>query len=105
MMKRTTALIAALAMAAAPGAALSAPASTPPRSGDISPSHDTGQPNQSCEELGNQPGQSMSNDGSAFSPDGKAGTVYAGEQTNINDKNSASVSQYDVACLHNQSHR
>jgi hypothetical protein len=29
--------------------------------------------------------------------------MYAGEQDGINNKNTASVSQYDVACLHNQS--
>lgn len=57
----------------------------------------TGQPNQSCEDLGNQPGQSMSAPGSAFNPDGTAGTKYAGEQPQ-NSRNSASVSQYDVAC-------
>ncbi len=57
----------------------------------------TGQPNQSCEDLGNQPGRSMSAPGSAFNPDGKAGSVYAGEQPQ-NSRNTASVSQYDVAC-------
>jgi hypothetical protein len=63
----------------------------------------TGQPNQDCEELGNQPGNSMNNSGSAFSPTGQSGSVYAGEQTNINDKNTVSVSQYDQACAVNQS--
>ena len=57
----------------------------------------TGQPSQSCEDLGNQPGRSMSAPGSAFNPDGKAGSVYAGEQPQ-NSRNMASVSQYDVAC-------
>ena len=57
----------------------------------------TGQPNQNCETLGNQPGNSMSAPGSAFNPDGKAGSVYAGEQPQ-NSRNTASVSQYDVAC-------
>ena len=57
----------------------------------------TGQPNQSCEDLGNQPGNSMSAPGSAFNPNGTAGGVYAGEQPQ-NSRNSASVSQYDVAC-------
>jgi len=57
----------------------------------------TGQPSQDCESLGNQPGNSMSAPGSAFNPDGKAGSVYAGEQTQ-NSRNTASVSQYDVAC-------
>ena len=101
-MKRiVTLLIAATALASAAGFA--APTSTPPSSGDISPAHDTRQPNQSCEDLANQPGQSIDASGSAFSPSGTSGAVYAGEQTNINDKNTASVSQYDVACFHNQS--
>jgi hypothetical protein len=57
----------------------------------------TGQPGQDCESLGNQPGRSMSAPGSAFNPDGKAGSVYAGTQPQ-NSGNTASVSQYDVAC-------
>ena|SRR5437867_9587801 len=57
----------------------------------------TGQPNQSCEELGNQPGSAASAPGSAFNPNGKAGSVYAGNQPQ-NSRNTASVSQYDVAC-------
>ncbi|BAL22618.1 hypothetical protein [Azoarcus sp. KH32C] len=57
----------------------------------------TGQPNQSCEDTPNQPGHSISAPGSAFNPDGKAGTVYAGEQPQ-NSNNPKSVSQYDVAC-------
>jgi len=56
-----------------------------------------GQPNQSCEEQPNTPGRSASAPGSAFNPDGIAGTVYAGKQPQ-NSKNPMSVSQYDVAC-------
>jgi len=56
-----------------------------------------GQPNQSCEQQPNTPGRSASARGSAFNPDGIAGTVYAGEQTQ-NSTNPLSVSQYDVAC-------
>jgi len=56
-----------------------------------------GQPNQSCEDQPNRPGQSASAPGSAFNPDGIAGTHYAGEQRQ-NSKNPMSVSQYDVAC-------
>jgi hypothetical protein len=65
-----------------------------------SPSH-TGQPNQSCGSATalNTPGNAASASGSAFNPDGKAGTVYAGEQPQ-NSRNTASVSQYDVACAH-----
>jgi hypothetical protein len=57
----------------------------------------TGQPNKSCEQTPNTPGSSASAPGSAFNPTGKAGSVYAGEQPQ-NSRNTASVSQYDVAC-------
>ena len=40
----------------------------------------TGQPNQSCADSTTRPGHASSAPGSAFTPDGKAGTVYAGEQ-------------------------
>jgi hypothetical protein len=58
----------------------------------------TGQPNQSCEDVGVRPGHAINAPGSAFNPDGVAGTVYAGEQPQ-NSRNSHSVSQYDVACF------
>jgi hypothetical protein len=104
-MKSVISTIAATALAIAPAASFAAPTSTPPTSGSISPAHDTGQPGASCEDLGNQPGNSGSadNTGSAFSENGQSGTVYAGEQANVNDKNTASVSQYDQACAVNQS--
>ena len=57
-----------------------------------------GQPNQSCEDAGVTPGNSASAPGSAFNPDGVAGTMYAGEQPQ-NSVNPKSVSQYDVACF------
>jgi|SRR5947207_374201 len=58
-----------------------------------------GQPNQSCEDPGSlTPGHSASAPGSAFNPDGVAGTMYAGEQPQ-NSVNPKSVSQYDVACF------
>jgi hypothetical protein len=66
------------------------------------PTHATGQPNQSCETTGTTPGRSASAPGSAFNPEGKAGTQYAGEKPQ-NSRNTASVSQYDVACA-NQPH-
>jgi hypothetical protein len=47
---------------------------------------------------GSRPGNAVSASGSAFNPDGQAGTVYAGEQDN-NNNNPKSVSQYDVACF------
>jgi hypothetical protein len=58
----------------------------------------TGQPNQSCEDQPTRPGKAASAQGSAFNPDGIAGTHYAGEQPQ-NSKNPKSVSQYDVACF------
>jgi hypothetical protein len=61
--------------------------------------HTTGQPNQSCGSATapNTPGNSAAAPGSAFNPDGKSGTVYAGQQPQ-NSNNPNSVSQYDVAC-------
>src|SRR5437773_35762 len=56
-----------------------------------------GQPGAGCADCSSTPGQSASAPGSAFNPDGKAGTVYAGEQPQ-NSRNPNSVSQYDVAC-------
>lgn len=102
----TIKLLAAVAVAFAPGGALGAPttANGPPAPLSISPHHATQQPNQSCEELGNQPGNAFNASGSAFNfVDGTAGTVYAGNNDPINDKNTASVSQYDVACEMNNS--
>jgi hypothetical protein len=66
------------------------------------PTHATGQRNQSCETTGSRPGNSATAPGSAFNPDGKAGTQYAGEKPQ-NSRNTVSVSQYDVACA-NQPH-
>ncbi len=65
----------------------------------VAPPHTTGQPNQSCGSISapNTPGNAVAAPGSAFNPDGKAGTVYAGEQPQ-NSRNPVSVSQYDVAC-------
>jgi hypothetical protein len=61
----------------------------------------TGQPNQSCgsSTAPNTPGNAASAPGSAFNPDGNAGTKYAGQQPQ-NSNNTASVSQYDAACSH-----
>lgn len=64
----------------------------------------TGQPNQSCQDInsGNTgpfyPGNTSTAPGSAFNEtSGNAGGMYAGSQPQ-NSRNSASVSQYDVAC-------
>lgn len=73
-----------------------------------SPQHATGQPNQSCQTLvangqGSYPGNSSSSPGAPFNEtNGKAGGQYAGSQPQ-NSRNTASVSQYDVACS-NQPH-
>lgn len=63
-----------------------------------------GQPDQSCQDIngGNTgpsyPGNASTAPGSAFNEtDGIAGAMYAGSQPQ-NSNNSASVSQYDVAC-------
>ena len=61
----------------------------------------TGQPGVECEDI--RPGRSASAPGSAFNEDGKAGTRYAGTQPQ-NSRNSASISQYDVACAHQPAH-
>ena len=61
----------------------------------------TGQPGVECEDV--RPGRSASAPGSAFNEEGKAGTRYAGEQPQ-NSRNTASVSQYDVACIHQPQH-
>jgi hypothetical protein len=53
-----------------------------------------------CEDI--QPGKSSLAWGSAFNPNGVAGTAYAGEQ-DVNSKNPKSVSQYDVACFQQES--
>jgi len=70
-----------------------------------SPQHTTGQPMQSCETTGSPPGGSGSapGGGSPFTgEDSTSGTHYAGSAPQ-NSRNSASVSQYDVACA-NQPH-
>jgi hypothetical protein len=80
-----------LAVALASGTAFANPSSSP------------GQPSQSCEDQTTRPGNASSAPGSAFNPDGVAGTHYAGEQPQ-NSKNPKSVSQYDVACFQVSNH-
>jgi len=105
-MKSVIGILAASVIAVAPTATLAKPATqqSAPTTAS-SPFGHTGQPDQSCEDLGNQPGAAGSSDntGSAFSENGQSGTVYAGEQAGVNDKNDHSVSQYDTACAVNQS--
>lgn len=63
----------------------------------------TGQPSQSCQVSLVTPGNAASAPGSAFNPDGVAGTVYAGTQPQ-NSVNPLAVSQYDVACFQGSMH-
>jgi hypothetical protein len=102
-MKTQMLMIGAVALALSPAAASAGRPTTTSTSQTNGPTT-TGQPSQDCEMLvelgmGSTPGQSADARGSAFNPDGVSGTKYAGEQPQ-NSKNSASVSQYDVACLH-----
>ncbi len=69
-----------------------------------------GQPDQSCQDVngGNTgpyyPGHTSTAPGSAFNEtDGIAGGMYAGSQPQ-NSNNTASVSQYDVACFNQLQH-
>jgi len=110
------AIVPAIAMASAPGggpsgagAAMHGPSTTtsatpqsPTGNGGgynhlNSPQHTTGQPNQSCQTTGTAPGNSATAPGSAFNDSGIAGSKYAGSAPQ-NSRNTASVSQYDVAC-------
>jgi len=102
-MKRITTSLAAGLMALAPAAAFAQPAP-----GSISPNHVTGQQvgdfvaggGLECED-GVAPSQSgrPPGPGSPFQEDSKSGSHYAGEQDGINNKNTTSVSQYDLACF------
>src|SRR2546430_10567004 len=63
----------------------------------------TGQPNQSCEASTVTPGNAASAPGSAFNPNGQAGTVYAGQQP-PNSPKPQNVAPYDLARLPQTSH-
>src|SRR4051795_5375679 len=100
-MKRTIRMLAAGAIALGPTIAFAAPPST----GSLSPHATTGQPGVECDD-GTPPGNSAEDHGNPDvngSPFGDgtsvSGSHYAGEQAGINDKNTASVSQYDIACF------
>ena len=102
-MKRTMLLLAAGAMALSPTTALAKPTQTAQQGAGwdhFNGPATTGQPGAECgeEDAPNTPGQASSAPGSAFNPDGTAHGVYAGEQPQ-NSRNTASVSQYDSACL------
>lgn len=111
-MKAKILMIGAAALAFAP--ALASAQSSPPGNGQFNGTNywhsnsgnANGQPGQDCVDLvtsgeGSFPGHATTAPGSAFNedPGGVAGSVYAGNQPQ-NSRNTASVSQYDVACLH-----
>lgn len=102
-MYRSKRLIAfGLIMPACLFAAAAQGASTRPNTANTQgPPVQTGQPNQTCGSATapETPGHAASAPGSAFNPNGHAGTVYAGQQPQ-NSVNPVSVSQYDVACSH-----
>jgi hypothetical protein len=117
-MKRTfTLLVAVGAITLGPTTAFASPTrspTSPPGQGQINgqgynhmhtQAQAKGQPNQSCELSGTTPGNSASapGGGSPFGgEDSVGGSHYAGSQPQ-NSRNTASVSQYDVACA-NQPH-
>lgn len=104
-MKRIIALCAAGAAAVTPAVGFAAP----PAPGSISPNHVTGQQvgdfviggGLECEDADQAPSQSgrAPGPGSPFQEDSISGAHYAGEQNGINNKNTTSVSQYDIACF------
>ena len=109
-MKATILILGATALSLAP--ALASAQSTPPGNGYLNGTgywhtnsgNANGQPNQSCQGIngGNTgpsyPGNTSNAPGSAFNEtNGNAGGMYAGSQLQ-NSRNTASVSQYDVAC-------
>jgi hypothetical protein len=98
-MKPTITLIGFVTVALAPAIAFAGP----PASGSLSPNHATGQPGVECEdEGGTAPSQSGRDPGPGspfLNEDSVSGAHYAGHQAGINDKNTASSSQYDIACF------
>src|SRR5262245_9705879 len=87
-------------MSASAGNHFSATTTTTTDSPLRGPDH-TGQPGVECGAPGatNTPGQAANAPGSPFNEAGVAGQHYAGEQPQ-NSRNTASVSQYDSACAH-----
>ena len=108
-MKRLTTYLAATAMAFSPAAAFGQTAPGQGQNNGNGYWHQngpasTGQPGASCEDVVADGGSTPGNAGSApggGSPftgeDSTSGTHYAGSQPQ-NSRNTASVSQYDVAC-------
>jgi len=109
-MRKIKTLLGAGAVALGPALGIATPSySAPPATGSISPHHDTGQQvgdfvaggGLECED-GVAPGsttrQHAQGPGSPFQEDSVSGSNYAGEKTQ-NQKNTTSVSQYDIACF------
>jgi hypothetical protein len=96
-MNRTITLLAAGVIDLIPTIAFAGP----PAPGSFSSHHATGQPGLKCEDEGASapsqsgrepgPGSPFLNEDSVLAP------YYAGHQPGINDKNTASSSQYDIA--------
>ena len=104
-MRKITTLLGAAALVLGPALGVATPSySAPPAPGSISPNHETGQQvgedGLECEDADQAPSQSGQEPGpgSPFQPDSVSGSHYAGE-TDVNNKNTASVSQYDIACF------
>ena len=102
-MTRSMMLLAASALALSPatGAAQSGQGSTQGVGWDhLNGPETTGQPGVECgeDEATFSPGRASAAPGSAFNEDGTGHSHYAGEQPQ-NSRNTASVSQYDTACL------
>lgn len=118
-MKAKLFVLGAVAMAVAPGIASAAPGgngstSTGSTTGvgydHLNSGSALGQPSQSCQDIngGNTgpfyPGNTSNAPGSAFNEtSGTAGSVYAGNVSQ-SQRNTASVSQYDVACFNQAQH-
>jgi len=111
-MRKITALLGASALALGPSIGFTAPAYGQPAPGSISPHHETGQQvgdfvaggGLECEDAGEgaRPGSNSNHapgPGNPFQEDSISGDHYAGNQPGINDKNTTSVSQYDIACF------
>ena len=102
-MKSNLVLLGAAAMALTPALASAQPSPPSNTSTNTQSGQALGQPNQSCQDLvasgdGAYPGNTPTAPGSAFNEtNGIAGGMYAGSQPQ-NSNNTASVSQYDVAC-------
>jgi hypothetical protein len=110
-MRRITTLLGASALVLGPALGIAMPSyGAPPAPGSISPHHDTGQQvgvpggTLDCED-GTPPGNSAEDhgnpniNGSPFAEGSSvSGSNYAGEKAQ-NQKNTTSISQYDVACF------